>query len=458
MLRLIQRQELKTGLKLRYLLAPKIIQMLKLFSHSYQDLCENIIKESKDNVFLEIVREDSLLTRLEKKTSFINEHTDQRFWENVSLEKVRSLREFLISQLRLVNLRDQEEAIALFLIDQIDERGYLNNYQEAKEELKKKYPVDDRKIKSILTLIQSFEPDGVGARNLRECLLIQVNEYDFEITALRNILQLVIKNHLDDLGQNNYEKIANELNIKPEGLAELHTFIKNNLNPNPGSGFGTANNNNFIVPSFEIEVKNGQVIITNLEREQGLKVSLSPEYLKMLEDKNLDKKTKDYLVIRLEKAQELVDNLNKRYDNLEKIFNLLVQKQESFFIKGHYYLEPLLQKDLASELAISSSTLSRIISAKYIQTAHGVLLLKSLCPRSHFGKTKARFLELITQKFQENPGCSDQKISELLAKENFYLARRTVAKYRKLANIEVKFKRGLYKPNNKNIKIVNSNK
>jgi len=442
MLSLLPKNNLRPALRIKQILAPKIIQMLKLFNYSYQDLHEELLKESKSNVFIEIVKDDNLINRpLQTKTSLNTDFDNKRSWENLALDNVTSLRGFLLSQLKLLSLKDKDEEIAQYLIDQIDERGYLSNYLEAKEALIKNFGVDDRKIKSILTIIQSFEPDGVGARDLKECLLIQINEYNFESTALKELLSSVIKYHLNDLAENNYEEIAENFKITSKGVSEIQNFIKANLNPNPGAGFSKSSLSNFIVPSFQVQVRKEEITINNLEKDKGLKVVLSSDYLNMLEDSKLDEKTRDYLLERYLRAKELVDNLNKRYENLEKVVNALISKQHNFFSKGPDYLEPLLQKDFATELNISTSTLSRIISSKYIETPNGIFLLKSLCPRSYFGKTKSKILLIITNKFSDFPKYSDQKISELLAEDGLFIARRTIAKYRRLSNIKSKFYR-----------------
>lgn len=442
MVSLLPKNNLRQTLRIKQILAPKIIQMLRLFNYSYQDLHEELLKESKSNVFLEIVKDDNLINNyLQAKTSLNTDFDNKRSWENVALDNVTSLRDFLLSQLKLLNLKDKDEEIAQYLIDQIDERGYLSNYLETKEALIKNLGVDDRKIKSILTIIQSFEPDGVGARDLKECLLIQINEYNFESTELKELLFSIIKHHLNDLAENHYEKIAESFQITSKGVSEIQNFIKANLNPNPGAGFSKFHISNFIVPSFQVQVRNKEITINNLEKEKGLKVNLSSDYLKMLEDSKLDEKTRDYLLERYLRAKELVDNLNKRYENLEKVVNALISKQHKFFSKGPEYLEPLLQKDFATELNISTSTLSRIISSKYIETPNGTFLLKSLCPRSYFGKTKSKILLIIINKFNDFPKYSDQKISELLAADGLFIARRTIAKYRRLSNIKSKFYR-----------------
>ncbi|MFC1617369.1 RNA polymerase factor sigma-54 [Candidatus Margulisiibacteriota bacterium] len=425
---------LNQTLKLQQILTPKLIQMLNTFQLSYNELVNIIEKENQENVFVEIKRQDQLLpnyaasNRGQSSSTFLgNEFIDASAQVKAS---DGSMYEYLVGQLKFLELRDKENRIAKILIENIDKRGYLPNYPEVKEGIIANLQVKERKVHDVLKIIHTFEPEGIGARDLRECLLVQINEYNFQNEELRSILKKVVQNHLEELGNKNYEKIAKKLRIEKNAVENIAIFIKENLNPVPGNIFKNTRFDELIVPSFEVKIENGQLVLINLEQKIGIGVNLSQNYLQVINDPKIDPKTKEYLAERLKKAKELIQNIEKRYENIEKLVNFIIDRQEEFIKKGDAYLRPLLQKDISQHLDVSAPTVSRIVAAKYIHTPNGIYSLKALCPRSYFGKTANKIKQIIQDVFKENPGLSDQKIREILEQKSIDMARRTVAKYR----------------------------
>jgi len=329
-------------------------------------------------------------------------------------------------------LPEKEKRIGEYLIQHIDERGYLKNFEEIIKKLKIKRTLAEK----VLKVLQSFEPEGVGARDLKECLLIQVREYNFQNQELQKILEKVIARHLDDLGTKAYLKVAKALRLPEEGVAALTEFIKKNLNPNPGSVFGKMTPN--IIPSFLIEKKGDQFEALNLEKNYGPILKINPEYLRLLEDPKTDQKTIEFLKEKMTAAKRLIEDISKRHETSEKILKIITQSQNSFFEKGRLYLKPLMQKNLAETLGVHPSTISRAISSKYIQTPQGLLPLKYLCPREYRGqaveKIKGVIKDLVAKEDKEKP-LSDSKIKEHLEESGIQIARRTVVKYRKQLKI-----------------------
>lgn len=438
-MQLVQRLVPQQTLQLRQILSPKMIQMLKTFQLPYADLVSAVIEENKDNVFLDIIRYDQLLDYSSHRKLTANQGLidgDSADFIGRIQSKEKNLYEFLVSQLNLLNLSKKDHDIALLLIQGIDSQGYLPEYDTLKESIKTQYDVSDRKVSDILKIIQTFEPEGVGARNLKECLLIQVEEYDFEYEALREILSKIITYHLDDLSNQKFKRIAKALHIEEAGVQQLSDFIRSNLTPKPGLRFTNQEFNSVIIPSFEVRVENGQLVFANLERQQGISVQISEEYQAVLKDPATDEATKKYLEEKFERANVLVENLQRRYENLERIAKFILEKQMAFLQKGVHYLEPLLQKEIAQNFDLTPSTISRIVSSKFIQTPFGIFALKTLCPRQHFGKTAERLKQILQDIFDENPDLSDAKISQLLHTDyNIPIARRTVAKYRVMLGI-----------------------
>jgi RNA polymerase sigma-54 factor len=282
----------------------------------------------------------------------------------------------------------------------------------------------------------------VGARSLKECHLIQVQHYDFDNEYLQELLTELIKSHLQNFENIDIDNIADSMDIEPEGVEALITFIRNNLNPNPGIGYSNETNNNHIVPSFEVTVENGKIKILNLEERHGIKITISDKYTTLIEDPNTDDETRAFLKQKLEAAKTLKESLENRHKNLDALIHYVVHKQTAFVHHGTLFLEPLLQKDIAQHLGISPSTVSRIVSSKFVRTPHGTLPIKALCPRSHFGKTSERLKLIVSELSEKHPNLSDEKLRALLQKDfGLPIARRTVAKYRALSGVKSSYNR-----------------
>ena len=435
-------QTLSPRLQLRQILAPKLIHMLQTFQVPYAELVDQINTESQDNVFLDVIRYDQLTEyAAARKSSETSSRDISDYTADIAPDK-GSLYDFLLSQLDLTYLRDKEYQIAKLLIEQIDERGYMQNYAEISAKIQTQIGVKERKVHDVLKVIQTFEPDGVGARTLKECLLIQIEETGFETEALRDILRKAVTHHLDPLADRRFKSVAAKLGIPEEGAVFIADYIKTNLNPNPGAGFAASQINQHMIPSFEAIVIDDKISLTNLEKTSGLQIGLSPKYIDYLKDPNLDAATRQFLEEKQKKARELVENFYKRLECLDNMALLITRHQEAFIKKGPAYLRPLLQKEIAENLHLSSSTISRIVSSKYIQTPHGTYAFKTLCPRNHFGKTKEQIKTIIRDVVADHPTYSDEKIGEALkSTHDLTIARRTIAKYRQAAGITTSYSR-----------------
>ncbi len=424
---------------LKQMLHPKLIQMLRMFHHSYSELVTQIVEESQENVFLEIIREDQLSYQ---KSSQSLTPSDKEIGDFSQKNNPKgSLIDFVKTQLTYENLPQKIHAIALELIDNLDDRGYIKNFDTLKQELTQKYAIKERKLMDILYIVQSLEPEGVGARTLKECLLIQLEEHDFEQEKLTEMLRKIITHHLDDLAKGNYTKIAKALGLDEDGVQAAQAFIKENLNPNPGASFTQETLNHHVTPSFEVHLENQHIQLTNYEETLGINITLSKNYDAILKDPKLDTDTRNFLNEKLRKATELVENIQKRRENMEKLARFITEKQYQFLKQGPIHLTPLLQKQVAEHLHISQATVSRIVSAKYIQTPHGLFTFKQLCPRNHFGKTSEQLKHIVQALISQHPNASDQTLATYLQEQNIPIARRTVTKYRLKSGIGSSFQR-----------------
>lgn len=426
--------------ELQLVLSPKLLQMLKILNLSYIELIGEIEKASEENPFIEIERHEKLIEYLhclgqDKK---MRKEVDYREYPGLESmkETKKTLREFLLEQLGYQELQEKDRRIAEILIDEVDGNGYLANYEEIKKNIMGKNGTSPSSIDSALRIIQTFEPEGVGARDAKECLLIQIREFGFDNKTLEKLVEKVVKNHLEDLGKKEYKKIAMALNISEEAVSEISNFIKSNLNPLPAASFGEASKE--VIPSFSISPSEEGFKLVNIEEEYGPKIMLSKEYQRMLKDPKTDAKTVKFLKEKFEKAKEMLENIDKRGKTSESIMKIVMERQSDFFKNGSEWIMPLEQKEIANILGLHPSTISRAVSSKYVQTPKGLLPLKFLCQRefSGFSKAaiKARILELVSNEGNVYP-LKDEDIVDMLCKQGVGINRRTVASYRRQLGI-----------------------
>jgi RNA polymerase sigma-54 factor len=432
--RLIQTQQTKLTL------TPKLIQMFNIFHLSYQDLVDHVNEVHDENVFIEITQSDSLLSKKGSSASQERSH-NQAFTELIADQEFKSIRDFAHSQCEYHSCSDIQKKIISYLIDSLDDRGFIENWSKVNTFIQSHLKAPRTAIKKSLEILQEFEPDGIGARSLSECLAIQINHLELENNDLKDLLLRVVNHHLDDLAQNNYEVIAKTCSIPLEGVSPLAEFIKTNLNPNPGQAF-TNHQATYITPSFAISYENDRVLIKNLESDKGLSITLSETYLKQLHSKSLDEKTKAFLTEKHQQAKAMIDCINQRREMMNTLLTHIAKKQALYIQKGPKFLVPLLQKDVANELKISTSTVSRILSSKFCETPYGIVPLSILCPRNYYGKTKEQFNHFIEYYLKNYPKYSDQKICNLLKEQGISIARRTVTKYRHHLGLDSSYFKG----------------
>jgi len=445
-LELSQRLEPRLEQTLELVLSPKMLQMLKILNLPYIELVERIEKEAEENVMLEVERGDELFEVIKyinsgKKVKKEADFTDVPGLKNIA-DTSKTLEATLLQQLELEDLSKVNEEIAGLLIESINDRGYIENYTEVRDGIIKKLGVSRPTVDKMLKLIQTFEPDGVGARDLKECLLIQIREYNFENFELEKVLTSAVSKHLDDIAKRDFKKVSKSMGIPVPGVERLAEFIRANLNPHPAASFSTEAVH--VIPSFSIEKTDKGFEITNLERNCGPLLKISPQYLKMLEDPKTDAETLKFLRQKLSAAKDLMEDLARRHETMERIVEKIKATQLDFFSKGKTFLKPLLQKDLAQEFGIHPSTVSRAIASKYIQTPKGLFRIKLLCPRSHKGLTplriKTMIAEIIGQENRQKP-LTDENIKTLLMENGADVTRRTIALYRQEIGIAKTSKR-----------------
>ena len=347
-----------------------------------------------------------------------------------------TLMDHLLEQLHLSKLTPDEMEIGEYILWCLDDAGYLSCDLESVVE---QFDVELSQVEKVLKVIQRFDPVGIGARNLQECLLIQLKE---KFPDDKNAIRL-INECFDDFTNKRFEKIAKKLEISLEEVKRIMDLISK-LNPKPGERY-ISDAENYITPDVLVVKEEGNFrIILNDWNMPRLRINES--YKQLLKNKeSVTKETKDYIRQRLESARWLINSIYQRRSTILRVMESIVYHQREFFEHGREYLKPMILKDIADDVNLDISTVSRVTNGKYVQTDFGVFELKyffSERMETADGDEvsnkliKQRIKEIIESENSRKP-FNDQYISELLKKEGFIVARRTVAKYREQMRIPV---------------------
>lgn len=346
------------------------------------------------------------------------------------LTRPPTLHEHLLGQLRMHSppLAERDYKIGEHIIGEIDENGF---FQGDLELIAEKLKTTSSGVQDMLSLIQTFEPSGVGARNLKECLLIQL---DFR--GRRNCLAWrVVESHLSDLAKNKVELIARRLKVAPETLRLALKEISD-LEPKPGRAFYLSEATR-IIPDVIVERMEGGYEITVNGRELP-PLKINAQYKGLLRKKDTGDEVKKYLRERLSCAAWLIKAVSQRQETIRRVSEYIVKRQNEFFEYGYGHLKPLTMKEVAENVERSESTISRVVNSKYIQTPYGIFALSYFFSGSFKTDTdgdisadtvKARITELVAGEDGRSP-LSDARIEQLLLSQGLRLARRTIAKYR----------------------------
>lgn len=347
-----------------------------------------------------------------------------------------TLTDHLISQLHFADLQPDEQIIGEYIIWNINSVGYLG---ATVEDLAENLQEDPEVIERVLGVIQRFDPVGIGARNLQECLLVQLlEERPHNEAAIR-----IIRDHFDDFKNKRYEKLAKDLGLDLEQIKAIIAHITK-LNPKPGEGYASIVDN-YIIPDLEVRKEDDEFKIF-MHDWNVPQLRINNEYRKMMLDrKHTSKETRDYIKNRLESARWLINSIHQRRATILRVMETIIDKQHDFFHHGPERLKPLILKDIADEIGMDISTVSRVTNGKYVQTEWGLFELKYFFSekiRSDEGEDvsnkiiKGLIKDIIATEPAKKP-YNDQKIAEMLKQKGFNVARRTVAKYREQMAIPV---------------------
>jgi RNA polymerase sigma-54 factor len=354
-------------------------------------------------------------------------------YENI-ISREGSINDHLLSQVSDLDMDDDEKKLIQIIIGNIDEKGY---FRSSVEEIAKSENYSEDFVEDMLDVVQRLDPAGVGARDLKECLLIQLRN-----NKLKNgVVEKIVEHHLAELETRNLGAIAKALDISMERVLE-NVQIIGLLEPVPARQFGGEAPQYVIPDVYVFKVTDQWIVSLN---EEGLpKLKISRIYEDMLGSLNSGKnKEKEYIREKLKSATWLIKSIQQRQQTIYRVMSKIVERQTEFFEKGVEFLRPMILKDVADDIEMSESTISRVTNNKYVHTPHGIFELKyffnsSVSCIGGEGIASASVKKMIGDLIKaENPKrpLADQKIVDILEEKGIQLARRTVAKYREQLGI-----------------------
>ncbi|OIR02508.1 RNA polymerase sigma-54 factor [mine drainage metagenome] len=350
-----------------------------------------------------------------------------------------SLREHLLSQLKLMPLSERDQSLTMLLVDSINEDGYLEeSLEDIAEQMPQELEIEELELQTALRHIQHLDPAGVGARNLSECLQLQLDLMPQDTPHLA-LARLVAMHHLPALGARDFTKLRKELSCDDATLKEVQHLITS-LNPRPGSAFSLIGSEHYI--QHEVIVKKVKGIwIASLNDGVIPKLKINQLYANILK-RNRDSSSQ-YLQSQMQEAKWMIKNIQQRFSTILRVSQAIVDRQRNFLEYGEVAMRPLVLREIADELELHESTISRVTTSKYMLTPRGIFELKyffgSSVSTDSGGTCSATAIRALIKQLvdQENPKkpYSDNQITELLAKQGIVVARRTIAKYREALNI-----------------------
>ena len=455
----------------RMILAPQLRQFLKLLELPIFELEQKIQEELEQNPVLEetspereeepvdsdldrkAAEEDSVRDLIQEMETFDHsrsyDHFTRDFSENEPDEeqqrrnyqesvqtKLPTLSEYLTWQLGLLELSETEKTIAYEIIGNINDDG---QFVATSDEIASATKTSPEEVERVLAKIQTLDPPGVGGRDLRETLLIQLNKQE-DATALA---RAIVKDHLSLLERKQFDQLARLLNTTPERIKEIHHKISH-LEPKPGRIF-YQEKPMFVVPDATVSLSpdHEDELVVELNQNYIPVPKINPMYRDMIRSKTIDLKTKAFLREKIQAGLNLIRALAQRKSTIHRITEELVRVQRDFFTKGFSHLKPLRLKDVAEKVGVHESTVSRAMQGKYLDTPQGTIPYKSFFSsklNSTNGEVESqksameRLKHLIALEDKRKP-ISDAKLVVLLNQEGTKIARRTVAKYRDLLKI-----------------------
>ncbi len=449
---------MKQGLQFKFSqqlsMTPQLQQAIKLLQLSTLELQQEVQQALEDNPLLELEDSDA-----EGETSAADDN-DFDAWDDpysaalsasgqsvgddsplYQGETHTSLHDHLLWQMRLSHFTERDEVIAEMIIDSIDENGYLQaDIAELIDALSSELDdLEADEVAVVLKRIQQFEPTGVGARSISECLQIQLRAAREVCPDLQRLALQAVQHHLDLLASRDYRSLIRRLRVTEPQLAQIIELIQS-LAPRPGDDFAVTQDD-YVIPDILVRKKNSRWI-AELNRQSVPKLKVNATYL-ALADSSSEREDIQYIRQQTQDAKWFIRSLDSRNDTLLKVAQSIVQRQQGFFEFGPEAMKPMILADIAATVDMHESTISRITTQKYMHTPRGVFELKyffsSQLATDNGGECSSTAIRALLKKLvaAENPKkpLSDSQLTELMADQGIQVARRTIAKYREALNI-----------------------
>ena len=461
----------KQVLSLQQKLSPQQIQMIKLLELPAVQLEQRIKQEIEDNIVLEEEERSSEDDEQPQQISVdeylhdddtpsyksrINNFSKDDKQRPVYLTEGRSLQEYLIEQLRYRNLPERDMRLAVYLVGSIDEDGYLRrDLESVADDIAFTVGVETTagELERLLNVIHELEPAGIGARDLRECLLLQMAQMPIN-TRPRRLARKILTNYFDEFVKKHYEKLMARLQISEDDFREAIAEIRR-LSPKPGNLYaeGGTDTTPYIIPDFLLDYQDGRFTLS-LNSYNVPEVRVNRRYMEMIRemvgsDGRVREKVKEaiqFVKSKIDSAKWFISAIKQRHDTLMRTMQTILDYQEEYFKDGDKSkLRPMILKDIADRTGLDVSTISRVVNSKYVQTQFGIILLKSLfseAMQTDSGEEVSSYeiknilQECIDEEDKRRP-LTDETLMDILNSKGYRIARRTVAKYREMLGIPV---------------------
>lgn len=363
------------------------------------------------------------------------------------MERPQSLQDYLAEQLAEMEMTDDDRMIAMHIISMLDRTGYVGRRNDNDEFLPVSLheiavtcepPTTPERVDEVLSLVQDLDPPGVGARDLRECLMLQIQGD----TPHRELVRTILQDHLDDLSHHRIPAICKKTMLPPETIRDAIEVIKH-FNPKPGLQY-SSESTRYVTPDVILEKTDDGGYEIRLTDDWVPRLNFSKQYVSMFRDKENDSGTRDWIKKKLQSAKFLCDAVEQRRNTLMKVTRAIINHQKEFLDQGPDAIKPLKMQEIADQVKVHVTTVSRAVDDKWMQTPRGVFPLKRFFvgaavnkdtgEQIPWEKVKKALLDMVGNEDKANP-LSDEDLEEKLTAAGFPVKRRTVTKYRKLLNI-----------------------
>ena len=462
----------KQVLSLQQKLSPQQIQMIKLLELPAVQLEQRIKQEIEDNIVLEeeersaedeeqppqqisfdeYLREDDTPSYKSRINNFSKDDKQRP----VYLTEGRSLQEYLVEQLGYRNLPERDLRLAVYLIGSIDEDGYLRRELESVADdiaFTMGLETTAGELERLLGIIHELEPTGIGARDLRECLLLQMAQMPVN-TRPRRLARKILTSYFDEFVKKHYEKLMARLQISEDDFRDAIAEIRH-LSPKPGNLYaeGGTDTTPYIIPDFILDYQDGRFNLS-LNSYNVPEVRVNRRYMEMIREmvgsdgrvREKDKEAIQFVKNKIDSAKWFISAIKQRHDTLMRTMQTILDYQQEYFKDGDKSkLRPMILKDIADRTGLDVSTISRVVNSKYVQTQFGIILLKSLfseAMQTDSGEEVSSYeiknilQQCIDEEDKRRP-LTDETLMDILNSKGYRIARRTVAKYREMLGIPV---------------------